>query len=106
MKMKLHFSWGVNIVFFSFCLAAIHPNDFTSTHEDESPAIEVLQYRERAGYFATSVDVRNERPLHLRYRIGQVVKHRTLGYKGVIVGWDLKAKVLDLIAETKLLSRD
>ncbi|PNF38985.1 hypothetical protein B7P43_G05981 [Cryptotermes secundus] len=68
------------------------PDDFTSTHADESPAVEVLKYREKAGYFATSLEVRNKRPLHLRYRIGQVVKHRTLGYKGVIVGWDLQAK--------------
>jgi hypothetical protein len=75
-------------------IAVIQPQYFTST-QHHSPAIEVLQYRERAGYFATSLDVRNERPLHLRYRIGQVVKHRTLGYKGVIVGWDLQAKVLD-----------
>jgi hypothetical protein len=90
---------GVNISFFSFCSAVIQP-DFTSTHENESPAIEVLQYRQKAGYFAASVDVRNERPLHLRYRIGQVVKHRTLGYKGVVVGWDLQAKVLGLIPDT------
>lgn len=81
--------------FFSFYLAVIQPQDFTSSHGDHSPAIEVLQYRERAGYFTTSLDVRNERPFHLRYRIGQVVRHRTLGYKGVIVGWDLEAKVLN-----------
>lgn len=79
---------------FSFYLALIQPQYYSST-EHHSPAIEVLQYRERAGYFTTSLDVRNERPLHLRYRIGQVVKHRTRGYKGVIVGWDLQAKVLD-----------
>ena len=103
--------------FFSFYLAVIQPQDFTSTHGDlspdltsthgdyspdftsthgdHSPAIEVLQYRERGGYFATSIYVRNERPLYVRYRIGQVVKHRTLGYKGVIAGWDLQARVLD-----------
>jgi heat shock protein HspQ len=82
-------------VFFVFYLAVIQLRDFTNTDDLHSPAVEVLQYRERAGYFATSLDVRNERPLHLRYRIGQVVKHRTLGYKGVIVGWDLQAKVLN-----------
>lgn len=82
----------------------MQPDDFTSTHADESPAIEVLKYREKAGYFATSLEVRNKRPLHLRYRIGQVVRHRTLGYKGVIVGWDLQAKVLDLISKSQLQS--
>lgn len=86
-------SWKVRwLQFMSWILrAVIQPQYFTST-QHHSPAVEVLQYRERAGYFATSLDVRNERPLHLRYRIGQVVKHRTLGYKGVIVGWDLQAK--------------
>lgn len=87
-------SSSVTVFFFSFYLAVIQPQYYTST-QHHSPAIEVLQYRERAGYFATSLDVRNERPLHLRYRIGQVVRHRILGYKGVIVGWDLQAKVLD-----------
>ncbi|KDR13515.1 uncharacterized protein LOC110835323 [Zootermopsis nevadensis] len=72
--------------------AVIQPDDFSSTHKNESPAIEVLRYRQKAGYFTASLDARNERPFHLHYRIGQVVKHRTLGYKGVIVGWDLQAK--------------
>ncbi|CAG2057657.1 unnamed protein product [Timema podura] len=58
----------------------------------ESPAIEVLQYRERTGHFASSPEPRTARPLHLRYRVGQVVKHKTLGIKGVIIGWDLQAK--------------
>lgn len=88
------FCGGVNISFFSFCSAVIQPDDFSSTHKNESPAIEVLRYRQKAGYFTASLDARNERPFHLHYRIGQVVKHRTLGYKGVIVGWDLQAKVL------------
>lgn len=83
-KWLQHASWMLRVV--------IQPDDFTSTHADESPAIEVLKYREKAGYFATSLEVRNKRPLHLHYRIGQVVRHRTLGYKGVIVGWDLQAK--------------
>lgn len=82
-------------MFFVFYLAAIQLRDFSNTHDLQSPAVEVLKYRERVDYFATSLDVRSERPLHLRYRIGQVVKHRTLGYKGVIVGWDLQAKVLN-----------
>jgi hypothetical protein len=104
MDTKLNFSGGVNIFFFSFCSAVIQPDDFTSTHDDESPAIEVLQYRRNAGYFAASLYVRHERPLHLHYRIGQVVEHRTLHYRGVIVGWDLQAKVLSLIPDTHLFS--
>ncbi|PSN51549.1 hypothetical protein C0J52_09514 [Blattella germanica] len=70
----------------------IQPENIINKYSFESPAIEVLRYRERAGYFATSKTVRHERPSHLRYRVGQVVKHRVLGYRGVIVGWDLEAK--------------
>jgi hemimethylated DNA binding protein len=29
----------------------------------------------------------------VKYRIGQVVKHKRWGYRGVIVGWDEFAKV-------------
>ncbi|XP_067007181.1 uncharacterized protein [Anabrus simplex] len=76
--------------------ASIRPSDFSSRSRVSGPetslAIEVLQYRERAGHFATSQHVRSERPDHLQFRVGQVVRHRTLGYRAVIVGWDLEAK--------------
>ena len=29
----------------------------------------------------------------VRYRIGQVIRHKKHGYRGVIVGWDKQAKV-------------
>ncbi|KAK7868137.1 hypothetical protein R5R35_003015 [Gryllus longicercus] len=59
---------------------------------ETSLAIEVLQYRERAGFFGSSQEVRSERPKHLRFRVGQVVRHRIEGFRAVIVGWDLHAK--------------
>ncbi|KAL5010203.1 hypothetical protein ScPMuIL_012508 [Solemya velum] len=58
----------------------------------ESPAIEVLRYKDPKGYFAGSVEPRSPRPPEVKYRIGQVIKHKTWGYRGVIVGWDLVAK--------------
>ena len=44
-------------------------------------------------YFAASRTPRHPRPTSVKYRIGQVVKHRKYGYYGVIVGWDEVAKV-------------
>lgn len=44
-------------------------------------------------YFANSKKPRHPRPTCVKYRIGQVVKHRKYGYYGVIVGWDEMAKV-------------
>jgi hemimethylated DNA binding protein len=58
----------------------------------ECPAFEVLKYREKDGYFAQSADVRDPRPPDVRLRVGQVVKHKKWGYRGVIIGWDEKAQ--------------
>ena len=44
-------------------------------------------------YFSASPEPRISRPPELKYRIGQVIKHKKWGYRGVIVGWDKSAKV-------------
>ena len=44
-------------------------------------------------YFAGSRKPRHPRPTSVKYRVGQVVKHRKYGFHGVIVGWDEVAKV-------------
>ena len=44
-------------------------------------------------YFAGSQDPRDPRPPHVKFYVGQVVKHVRYGYYGVIVGWDEVAKV-------------
>ncbi|XP_045197897.1 uncharacterized protein LOC123552355 [Mercenaria mercenaria] len=54
----------------------------------ESPAVEVINHMDPKGYFAGSVEPRTYRPPEVKYRIGQVVKHKRWGYRGVIVGWD------------------
>ena len=60
----------------------------------ESIAKEVLKYREEVntGHFASSTQPRNERKPQVKYRIGQVLKHKKFGYRGVIVGWDETTK--------------
>ncbi|XP_060712699.1 uncharacterized protein si:dkey-261l7.2 [Hemiscyllium ocellatum] len=67
----------------------------STQHEDppgESPAMEVFLLNENDGYFADSPEPRSPRPLSVKYRVGQVIKHRQDGYIGVIVGWDEKAR--------------
>ncbi|XP_078619763.1 F-box only protein 21-like [Branchiostoma floridae x Branchiostoma japonicum] len=58
----------------------------------ESPAYEVLQRRSPEGYFAGSTVPRRPRPVHVKYRVGQTIKHKRYGYRGVIIGWDVIAK--------------
>jgi len=58
----------------------------------ESPAVEVFKFRDRNGMFARSTEIRNYKPAAVTLKIGQVVKHRKWGYRGIIVGWDATAK--------------
>jgi len=58
----------------------------------ESPAVEVFRFRDKDGYFGQSPEPRFTRPPHLQFRVGQVVKHKKWGYRGVIIGWDLEAR--------------
>eukprot|EP00795_Rhopilema_esculentum_P017581 gene17581-9216_t len=58
----------------------------------ECPAKEVFSYQNKEGYFASSIDIRKPRPTSVAYRVGQVIKHKKWGYRGVIVGWDERAK--------------
>lgn len=60
--------------------------------EGESPAVEVMKFRDPKGYFGGSPEPRSPRPPHIKYRIGQVIKHKRWGYRGVIIGWDETAR--------------
>lgn len=66
----------------------------TKSFEGESVAEEVFKYGDPTGkgYFSQSTTVRSPRPRELKYRVGQVIKHKKYGYRGVIVGWDEKCK--------------
>ena len=73
----------------------------------QSPAVEVFHFREQYGFFASnsfrkithiyistsfsclaSPSVRSPRSDHVRFQVGQVIRHKTHGYRGVIIGWD------------------
>lgn len=60
--------------------------------EGESPAIEVMQYEAEEGYFAGSPELRSPRPANVKFRVGQVIRHKIHGYRGVIIGWDPVAR--------------
>jgi len=63
--------------------------------EGESPAREVLKKKfawSESGHFASSMSPRYPRPSNIKFRIGQVVRHKRWGYRGVIVGWDATAQ--------------
>uniref|UniRef100_A0A1I8B6Q8 YccV-like domain-containing protein n=1 Tax=Meloidogyne hapla TaxID=6305 RepID=A0A1I8B6Q8_MELHA len=47
------------------------------------------------GLFGGSNEPRHPRPPHIKYKVGQVVKHKLHNYRGVIVGWDEKVKAPD-----------
>jgi len=53
----------------------------------QSVAIEVIRY----DYFAASEAPRKDREAPM-YRVGQAFRHKQYGYKGVIIGWDARAK--------------
>ena len=59
----------------------------------ECVAKEVFNYKDRSGYFASSIEPRSPRPSNVAYRVGQVIRHKRWGYRGVIIGWDINAKV-------------
>ncbi|XP_042238036.1 uncharacterized protein LOC121876733 isoform X2 [Homarus americanus] len=60
--------------------------------EGECPAVEVWNYLFPDGAFGMSPKPRNVRPEGMKWRIGQVVRHKIWGYKAVIFGWDPKTK--------------
>lgn len=60
--------------------------------EGESPAVEVMKYKHKEGHFSTTPEPRDPRNPYVKFRIGQVVIHQSWKYRGVIIGWDEKAK--------------
>lgn len=74
---------------------AVNPLGDSEESDGESPAVEVLKKKfswSNSGHFASSMEPRYPRPSKIKFRIGQVVKHKRWGYRGVIVGWDAVAK--------------
>jgi len=44
------------------------------------------------GQYGTSMEIRHPRPPFVKFRVGQVIKHKSWNYRGVIIGWDEVAK--------------
>jgi len=36
---------------------------------------------------------RTPRPKHVKFQVGQVIRHKLWNYRGVIIGWDKRLKV-------------
>lgn len=61
--------------------------------EEVSYAREVEDYLMNEVYFTQSKVPRDTRPSSIKYSVGQLVRHKTAEYVGVIIGWDDMAKV-------------
>uniref|UniRef100_A0A1B6EFU6 Hemimethylated DNA-binding domain-containing protein n=1 Tax=Clastoptera arizonana TaxID=38151 RepID=A0A1B6EFU6_9HEMI len=61
--------------------------DIRENESDESPALEVFQFRKKLGLLQKSEKIHFDHPKEVLYKVGQVVEHITDGYKGVIVDW-------------------
>ena len=83
-------------------------DDQPDTEPDTSPAKEVFKWNDfyekqqvqkqwhptpTEEHFTRSAKVRRRSNKKVKFRVGQVIKHKIWGYKGVIVGWDEFAKV-------------
>lgn len=65
---------------------------WSGADSDDELAIEVLKYRKALTDFGESAVTRAPRPSSVHFRVGQVVKHKQLDLKGVIIGWDDRAQ--------------
>lgn len=59
--------------------------------EDYDVALEVLTYRKNLADFGESSVTRSPRPSRVRFRVGQVIRHKRFDLIGVIIGWDERA---------------
>lgn len=60
--------------------------------DGECPAEEVIKFQEKNGHFGMSTVPRTPRPKHVKFHVGQVIRHKLWNYRGVIIGWDEKLK--------------
>lgn len=60
--------------------------------DGECPAEEVIKFQEKNGHFGMSTVPHTPRPKHVKFHVGQVIRHKLWNYRGVIIGWDEKLK--------------
>nr|VZI31827.1 unnamed protein product [Spirometra erinaceieuropaei] len=80
-------SWArqrANMLFSSFRKRPLQ--QFSTTQKDPQEIVE-LHERDYV-FFGASQTVRKKHPPKVRFRVGDSVQHRKLGYQGVVVGWD------------------
>lgn len=58
--------------------------------------MEVLKHRNPEGHYAASAEPRSPRPSNIKFRVGQVIRHKKWNYRGVIIGWDEKLNVRNM----------
>ena len=66
---------------------------FLDDEDGECPAEEVIKFVEKNGHFGMSTVPRNPRPKDIKFKVGQVIRHKLWNYRGVVIGWDEKMKV-------------
>merc|ERR1712178_89766 len=68
-----------------------HKIKYNTANLNECPAIEVYKSIDKNGLYGYGTDIRVPRKIagsNIKFRVGQVVRHKKYGYRGVIVGWD------------------
>ena len=71
--------------------------------EEVSYAREVEEYLMNEVYFTQSKVPRDTRSSSIKYSVGQLVRHKTAEYVGVIIGWDNVAKVGNVLSKLATL---
>ncbi|KAL6729140.1 hypothetical protein Aduo_000223 [Ancylostoma duodenale] len=84
---------GIRLPFVYIRTGYQEKNAPASNDDDVDDAVVDEQERKDSSSYgiSDSMEVRERAP-HVQWRVGQVVKHKVHGYRGVIIGWDLTAK--------------
>ena len=53
-------------------------------------------------WISASTEPRSPRSPEVKYRVGQVIRHKIWGYRGVIVAWDPQARVSEKLSQQNL----
>uniref|UniRef100_A0A1I8EBM3 Hemimethylated DNA binding domain-containing protein n=1 Tax=Wuchereria bancrofti TaxID=6293 RepID=A0A1I8EBM3_WUCBA len=64
---------------------------FLYREEEVDEVTDISEDEKETKYFGGSLEPRDPRPPYVKYRVGDVVRHKIHGYRGVIIGWDEKA---------------
>ncbi len=54
-----------------------------------------MKFRKNFLLFLASPSIRSPRSEYVKFRVGQVIRHKLYGYRAVIIGWDEIASAPD-----------